>query len=354
MRRLLVLAVVCLAPAAWAHRPGDSLLRLAVDDARVDGRWDVALRDLDDAVGIDEDGDRVVTAGELRRRWPAVAAAVVAGLEVRGCALEVGPPAIATLSSGLHASVQLSARCGAPIATLTVRSELVFDIDAQHRTLVSLAGGGHAVLRDDARTATLDVAVPSRARRFAAFVAEGVAHIFAGLDHILFLLALLLPAVLGRGGAPVPRFAPAAKEVLRVVTAFTVAHSLTLALAALGVVTPPARLVETGIALTVVAAAVCNLAGLGVARWPLAFYLGLLHGFGFSGALGDLGAADLELALLGFNLGVELGQAAIVALFLPLAFAARGTWAYRRLVLAGGSLAVALVALAWTAERLFV
>jgi hypothetical protein len=180
-----------------------------------------------------------------------------------------------------------------------------------------------------------------------------VTHIFAGLDHILFLLALLLPAVLVRGGAPVPRFAPAAKEVLRVVTAFTVAHSLTLALAALGVVTPPARLVETGIALTVVAAAVCNLAGLGVARWPLAFYLGLLHGFGFSGALGDLGAGDLELALLGFNLGVELGQAAIVALFLPLAFAARGTWAYRRLVLAGGSVAVALVALAWTAERLF-
>jgi hypothetical protein len=90
------------------------------------------------------------------------------------------------------------------------------------------------------------------------------------------------------------------------------------------------------------------------ARWQVAFYLGLLHGFGFASVLGDLGVAGAGAvpALLGFNLGVELGQAAIVAVFLPLAFLVRSTWFYRRVVLAGGSLAVAGVAVVWTLERL--
>jgi hypothetical protein len=139
-----------------------------------------------------------------------------------------------------------------------------------------------------------------------------------------------------------------------VVTAFTVAHSLTLALSVLGVVRPPERLVEVGIAVTVFVAALANLLAVAPARWPMAFYLGLLHGFGFSNVLGGLGVtgADAAGALFGFNVGVEVGQSAIVALFLPLAYLLRHTWAYRRLALAGGSLAVACIAAVWTVQRL--
>ncbi|MCK7494395.1 MAG: HupE/UreJ family protein [Comamonadaceae bacterium] len=137
-------------------------------------------------------------------------------------------------------------------------------------------------------------------------------------------------------------------------TAFTLAHSLTLTLAVLGVVDLPSRLVETVVALTIVLAALNNLFPLVTTRrWSLAFALGLIHGFGFASALRDLGLPSnaLALALAGFNLGVETGQLAIVAAVLPLAFALRQTWLYRRLALPVGSAAVALLALVWCLER---
>jgi hypothetical protein len=144
--------------------------------------------------------------------------------------------------------------------------------------------------------------------------------------------------------------------VLRIVTAFTVAHSMTLSLAALDVVRLPSRFTESAIAASVVVAAANNVIPiLREDRWVAAFALGLLHGFGFSATLVDLGLprSSLVLTLLGFNLGVEVGQIAIVAVFLPLAFAARKTLSYRRFVLVGGSLAIVALASVWFVERAF-
>ncbi len=115
-------------------------------------------------------------------------------------------------------------------------------------------------------------------------------------------------------------------------------------------------MVESGIALSVVLAALNNLFPVVAnGRWIAAFGFGLLHGFGFAGALHDLGlpAGSLALSLFGFNLGVESGQLAIVAIFLPLAFALRSSWAYRRVMFAGGSAAIATVAMVWLVERAF-
>jgi HupE / UreJ protein len=148
----------------------------------------------------------------------------------------------------------------------------------------------------------------------------------------------------------------AAVDVLKVVTAFTLAHSITLSLAVLGAVELPSRLVESVIAASVVAAALNNVRPLVTRRlWLVAFGFGLVHGFGFASVLADLGLPSdaLALALVGFNVGVELGQLAIVLLFLPLAFALRRTSFYRRWVMHGGSLAIALLAAVWFAERAF-
>ena len=145
--------------------------------------------------------------------------------------------------------------------------------------------------------------------------------------------------------------------MLRIVTAFTLAHSITLSLAALSVVTLPSRLVESTIALSVVLAALNNLWPLvGGRRWAVAFGFGLIHGFGFASVLADLGLPRdaLVLALVGFNLGVELGQLAIVTLFLPVAYGLRHTWIYRRIIFSGGSALIALVAAVWLLERAFV
>jgi hypothetical protein len=176
---------------------------------------------------------------------------------------------------------------------------------------------------------------------------------------VLFLLALLLPAVLRREQGrwlPVQEIRPALLDVARIVTAFSIAHSLTLSLAALGLVHLPARITEPAIAASVVIAAVNNVRPLfGRERWVVAAALGLLHGFGFSSVLADagLGSGRLLAALFGFNLGVELGQLAIVALFVPAAFLVRRTFVYRRVALIGGSAAVALVATVWFVARVF-
>ena len=142
--------------------------------------------------------------------------------------------------------------------------------------------------------------------------------------------------------------------MLKIATAFTLAHSITLTLATLSVVALPSRLVESAIAASVVLAALNNI-------WPLfhgrralvAFAFGLIHGCGFASVLCDLGLpkSALLLSLVGFNLGVEIGQIAIVSLFLPLAFLSRNSVIYRRGILGAGSFMIALVALVWLMER---
>jgi hypothetical protein len=144
--------------------------------------------------------------------------------------------------------------------------------------------------------------------------------------------------------------------VLKVVTAFTVAHSITLGLATLGVIELPSRWVEAAIAASVVLAALNNLFPLVLGRrWLVAFGFGLIHGFGFASVLADLGLPReaLLLALVGFNLGVECGQLAIVALFLPLAYALRRTRLYRLWIFGAGSALIAVVAALWLSERVF-
>jgi hypothetical protein len=143
-------------------------------------------------------------------------------------------------------------------------------------------------------------------------------------------------------------------EVLAVVTAFTVAHSITLSLSVLQWVEPPASFIEPVIAISVVLAAVNNLLGWwSVRRWRLAFVFGLIHGFGFANVLLDLGlpAQQLAVALGGFNLGVELGQLAIVLAFFPLAWWLRHTAFYRWVVVVGGSSAIVVVGVLWTVQR---
>jgi hypothetical protein len=191
------------------------------------------------------------------------------------------------------------------------------------------------------------------------YLLDGVWHIWIGYDHILFLLSLLLPAVLVRVGhqwEAAPSLRRSLLEVLKVVTAFTLAHSITLSLAALGVVSLPSRLVESTIAASVVLAALNNLKGtIEQRRWVMAFVFGLVHGFGFASVLADLGLPKdaLVLALVGFNLGVEVGQLALVVAFVPVAFRLRATGFYRKGVLTVGSILVALIASWWFVQRAF-
>jgi len=375
---LLALCGLLLAGNAAAHKPSDSYLTLAAKGAVISGRWDIALRDLDLAIGLDADGDGRITWGELRARHADIANLATAHLALRAdgqaCTLAVGPQQVDEHTDGAYSVLPLTATCpGAPVV-LELAYSLFADIDPQHRGLLSLAAHGAtraAILGPQAPLQRFELAQVNHWRQFIDYAADGVWHIWIGFDHILFLLALLLPAVgtwvaRGAGGAravtqraawqPVPRLGAAVWEVLRIVTAFTLAHSITLSLATLGWVALPSRLVESTIAASVVLAALNNVFPFFQGRrWVVAFGFGLVHGFGFASVLADLGLPRdaLALALVGFNLGVEAGQLAIVAAFLPLAFVLRRSVFYRRVVLWGGSLAIAAVAAAWFVERAF-
>ena len=328
-------------------------------------------------------------------------------------AAEQAAPALAAHSDGRYAVVRLTWHCAAPIQRLDADYRLFARTDPTHRGIVRFArgdlplrlvvlspGAGRvrlplpqlapaamqspsaatsaeaaaivpvhmpAAIVNDGRDNVADADAFSLSAFFG-FVREGVHHILIGYDHILFLLSLLLPSVWRRqrepgaaGGEGRMRWTPATDlrqvlmSVLKVVTAFTVAHSITLALSVFDIVNPPSRWVESTIAASVVLAALNNVwPVIAESRWKLTFIFGLVHGFGFASALKDAGLArgDLAAPLLGFNLGVEIGQLCIVAVVLPLAWTFRGTRTYRG-AFAGGSLLIATVAGLWLVQRAF-
>ena len=372
MRRLVValgLALAWLTPAQ-AHKPSDSYLAISVSNDKVTGQWDIALRDLDFAIGLDADGNGEITWGEVRAKHAEIAAYALARLAIRSdgaaCSIEPGAQQIDDHTDGAYTVLPLAIRCAKTPAQLAIDYTLFADLDPQHRGLLNLQALGQtrtAVLGPQAPTQSFELKAVSRWAQFIAYAREGVWHIWIGFDHILFLLSLLLPAVLlwrGRQGQqwqPAETFRQAFVDVFKIVTAFTLAHSITLSLATLGFVSLPSRWIESAIAASVVLAALNNVWPLfHRRRWMVAFGFGLIHGFGFASVLVDLGLPReaLALALVGFNLGVEVGQLAIVALFLPLAFALRRTAFYRRTVMLGGSLLIAALAGVWLVERVFV
>jgi hypothetical protein len=205
---------------------------------------------------------------------------------------------------------------------------------------------------------------------FVAMIKLGMWHIWIGLDHILFLVALILPSVVRRKSsnsqvellestnkiwAPVKKFKPAFLYILGIVTSFTIAHSITLAVASMGIINLPSRYVESIIALSIALAAFHNISLIFKAReWVIAFAFGLFHGFGFASVLGDKGLAGefLSLSLIGFNVGVEIGQLLIVAGIFPILFLLRKLTIYPK-ILTYGSMFLILISLHWVIERFF-
>jgi hypothetical protein len=365
------LMALLLCTGAWAHKPSDSYLTLRAAEGSNDitVRWDIALRDLDYVLQLDRDGNGELSWGEVRQRGDDINRLATSRLALSSAGkpctwASTGPLMLDKHSDGAYAVLSLSARCTSLSGKLKADYSLLFDVDPTHRGLVQWIAPGSAsaqalIFGTESASQSLALLPVGAWQTLRQYIVDGVWHIWIGYDHILFLLALLLPAVLVRRQGqwePAPQLGGAVKEVFKVVTAFTLAHSITLSLAALQVVTLPSRWVESAIAASVIIAALNNLRGtLENRRWIMAFAFGLIHGFGFASVLADLGLPQdaLVLALVGFNVGVELGQLAIVAIFLPLAFSLRATRFYRVGVLKIGSAIVAMLAAWWLVQRLF-
>lgn len=414
---LLASLVSLWASTALAHKPSDSHLTLTPQEGGVvDVRWHVALRDLDDELTLDTNDDGRLSWGEVRSRWAEISARVRPHLRLshagQACVAwpaRAGdpPPALAQHTDGSYAVLRWRHQCptsGADFNELSVDYRLFATTDPTHRGIVRWPSGvvvlgtsrpTHRMalsgLQGAMAASAASVSAPASATNADAvdvagevadesapppkpesalgellrFIVDGVHHIAIGTDHILFLLSLLLVSVWRREG-PARWWPPTAgwqpretaraswAEVLKLVTSFTLAHSVTLGLATFGVLSPPSRWVESVIALSVLLAALDNLLPLLRApRWAVVFGFGLIHGFGFAGVLQDLGLEPGNLAwpLLGFNLGVELGQLALVAAVLPLALLLRRSAFYRHAVVVPLSIGIALLSAVWLVER---
>jgi hydrogenase/urease accessory protein HupE len=268
------------------------------------------------------------------------------GLTANGTRCEPGPGQLVRAAFDAPTfTMHLDFACPSPVRELAVRDDIFDVLGPDHHTLAKVEVGEETrqlAFAPDAREARVSLGARDAGREEGSFFALGVGHILTGYDHLLFLGALLL-----RGGRLLSLF--------KIITAFTVAHSITLALAVLGVVTVPERLVESIIAASIVYLGLAATPG-GTRRLRPAVTLlfGLVHGFGFASALDPLHlpARHLALALLGFNVGVEAGQALVVALLLPVFVWMRGArWEQRTVQAASG--AVALMGFIWFMERVF-
>jgi len=351
MRRatLLLLGVLWGSAPAGAHGLNASYTEIAVSPSRVEV---VRLMTVEDIVAhfpviVDRTGR--ITPEALQDAAPAIFAFLGDHLRLTldEGAVVLEPGSYRDRAGGTFVRFEFSRSLENRPSVLALAADLTFfeRLGPQHINFVTFTAEGRrqqAVITLDRPRAAFSTGYSPRLAQCLAFVRLGIAHIFLGYDHVMFLLALIII-----GG----RLA----QLVTVVTAFTVAHSLTLVLATLQLVTVPTRLVEGTIALTIAYVAFDNFFVAGGAHRPLlTFCFGLVHGFGFAHALRemDLPRSELVPTLLSFNLGVEVGQLAILALLFPVTL-----WLARQrfsqLVVATASGAAFVCGVGWFVQRVF-
>ncbi|HKE94060.1 MAG TPA: HupE/UreJ family protein [Povalibacter sp.] len=362
MSRLGALLMLWLvAGSVQAHTAGTSFLALhAQRDASIHAAWDFDVRDLHQLLGLDRDADGVITWGEMQSRDADIRTLVLARTRLRDgdrdCSLVAQEPlALADHGEGPYARLGLTFSCPQGAGQLTLDPSGWFEFDPGHRALLEYeAADGSRTQAILSRDAAQWQVQESHASRLARFLAEGIRHLLTGYDHLAFLGVLLLALVRRSRGAVAVPLKVTLRRALGVITAFTIAHSLTLGLAATGLVRLPSQPVEVAIALSVLVAALLNLRqGAADHGWKLAFAFGLVHGLGFATALAELASGRIDLlALAAFNIGIEAAQIAIAAAAVPLMW-----WLFRsgrseRIGVPLASLCVAGLAAVWIGLRI--
>lgn len=375
---------------ASAHAPNQSYIFLRIyEDKGIEGRFELNVREINKVFGLNLPKNLILVDIEPHidkiRAYLLKNSAFSSSMGVHNIVfddvgiLDVGLGNFVQFNFDLDNDNQLP-------DNLDVYYNAVFEVDDEHRGFLTVEHNWKAgVINNEAIISldftpsepndTLSLTESSVWKGFVAMVKQGVWHIWIGLDHILFLLALILPSVVRRKGKdmvsesdtvsatkysfmgwePVMKFKPAFLYIIKVITFFTIAHTITLTLASLEIVNLPSRFVESIIAFSIGLAAYHNIRPIFKGRdWIIAFLFGLFHGFGFASVLSDLGLTNeyLTLSLLGFNIGVEIGQLLIIAMIFPILFILRKSKLYPKLLFYG-SIILIIVSLYWFVERVF-
>jgi hydrogenase/urease accessory protein HupE len=344
---------------SYAHPPGLSSADLTVTPDGVKAKITFAVQDIEAFVPMDSDGDAEVTVLERETAKPNIATYVATELKIKIDGVEVAALALNTVTfdDQNNAAVELSF-VGTPAKSISLESKFLSKLPTDHKQYVTVKdSGGHELGKKllTQKSNTLEVNLKSSSAlatenhttsTFIDFLKLGIEHILTGYDHLLFLFSLL---VVTRS------FWPA----IKIITFFTIAHSITLALAGMNIVDISSSIVEPLIAATIVYVGLENIVRKDKVttkqRCILTFFFGLIHGFGFAGVLREMGISSIETGILvplfSFNLGVELGQITVAAIVLPLVW-----WLHRqekisKYLVPVGSVLTCLAGGYWLLER---
>lgn len=336
---------------AQAHETTRSYVTLSREASSVTAKFRIAFRDIEVAVWMDENLNGNITWGETKQRLEPISAYVRSAVKLNSG----GPCVLSLISSNASADggvdyldLDFEGECPDAIMPLKITSRLFTEIDPDHRMFLTANVGGATtttLLSAINPEVTVSVETGGPLRSFFSYFKSGVEHLLAGADHLVFLLVLMLPAAssgLSRRDATL--------GVIAALTGFTLAHALTLTAAATDLLRPPSAIIEILIALSIVITAVDNVRPfIPAPRAAVAAFFGIIHGFGFASALGVLQVTGggLAIALLGFNLGIEIAQIGVVLIVLPFMY-----WIGKgRLFLMSGSLAAGILGLYWVWQR---
>ena len=385
---ILLLALCCLFAAipkiANAHAPDQSYIYLKVHQELVEGQIQITTKDLNTALGLNLDPN--LSMEDLQPYIKRIQNYATKEIQFSGDGqvfpIEYTGTRIYPTGPGTFVILDFELGNIAEVPDFVdLKYNILFEKDNKHQGLILFEYNWKAGIVNNESMVALVYSPNNTQQRlvltegsiligFWAMVKLGMWHIWIGLDHILFLLALILPSVVRRrdpneninsfskavkSWKPVSQFKPAFLYIIKIITFFTIAHSITLALAALEIINLPSRFVESIIALSIALAAFHNIRPIIKGReWVIAFVFGLFHGFGFASVLGEKGLSGefLVISLFGFNVGVELGQLFIIFLIFPVLFFLRKLKSYPKLLIYGSILLI-FISFYWAIERIF-
>ncbi|WP_338454973.1 HupE/UreJ family protein [uncultured Alteromonas sp.] len=383
MKALVVILFLSLlvmnASVVNAHELSSGYLTLnAGEENTYSGELLLKPDDIGQVAGLDTNGNGALTWGEIHQNQPLLERYITKVLSIRvddsPCEINLSMPNIRSVSGDSYLVSPIQVMCESD-GTLGIHYDGIFEHSPTHKLLVNVnladQSGSRlqsssksssdntsvtSVLDTDSRSVTFDASTTSLTALFISLVYEGVWHIFIGIDHILFLVATLLTVNLVREHKQwqkEPSTSRILKHTVILVSAFTLAHSITLTATALNFIALDSRLVELGIAISVLLTALNNIYPLIVRLGIITFAFGLLHGMGFASVFADLNAQsnNLVLSVAAFNIGVEVGQLAIVAVLLPLLLWLRHFAFYAKTLMPLLSSVIAIIAINWTIQR---
>lgn len=357
------------------HATGESYIFIDVRENAIEGFFEVFFTDLEKKLGIEITGEESSFQEQIENTAPKVHEYINKNFYfgADGDVFEINftQQDKMQISQGWLAQYYFEIPLATVPDVLDVKYDLFYENDPRHRGLLCLNynhktgetyGVENAILIFSEETTHHELNLldpPEIIWGFKDMVVEGIWHIWIGIDHILFLIALLLPTVIVRnasGAKTVSGFGETLWKIAKIVTVFTIAHSITLALAALDIISVSSRIVESIIALSIILVALNGIFGKFKDGSLLAILiLGLFHGMGFASVMGDLPfrMTSLTECLIGFNVGVELGQLAIVLAVFPILFLLRKQPFYFPVIQVGGSAVLIVIAGIWFVERAF-